>query len=1070
MRERRQVAGASLVIAALLLGGAAPPASAQDDDSVFLQRYAVSAAAISHAQQVTVVFSEEDHFEYHYTQFDTLPFGLIDDRQGLTSFVSCVRGGDCAQVFIPTFVCDIRMALERAKRYFDQYADTHVTLHGRIPVDFGYGFADKTQPDGNTVSNGYGDTRSITLRSGYERPSLGLATAIHEYFHVVQNARGWPRQRTLREGTAEWATDQPIPLAVRGTTWLVRPATADMLNEYANDQRNLPDPHDLFLTEPDTNAYLSSYFWKYYAEQIADAIGPGELGAILDLGARAGQEDLANAIGRPFNPADPLAGFQQIFGRYVTTMAAPRWRPDSPAKAWMGIRDTALGPGANADPRENAVVRTPPPAGQFMNKPTKPHYSSPDGSHPYQRERTLPQRAMTDDERVQRFREQRRFWSWGAAVPFGAYLFVSLPPPRAIRKPTTLWICVDSADGYGDDHLWLGGVVKRRPDGAHAGVPQPIRTSPTGKNLVVVQDFGGLGGPEDVPEVLVGLGNASRSRASGTAQLGFIVTPIFELHDCGDDQWRSVCVPWSSSGNRTVFTDGDQLEVRMKLSSRVHVSAHDQPSAEQTTLRLEAVEADDPSRSPTLVLKGPAGSDAPAVRVNDAEAFIYTLRFGLADQPHMPEGAYRVRLTAESLLRLGYRGEGEMDETIDTSLRILYRPPPPYVTRVEAAQAGAVRYAGSWDTSAPTGRLLNVEQRSVIPTKPDSPPVEITVSFSRDLDLPPRASIGNVAVPLHRGRDWRTWTGQFTPAALGLPESGPGAELPVAIRAHEDHKPLDADPRTIPVPKDDVTVLRADARAWRNYESIFDGGPLWTDVNHLLLFGHEPPRPPPPATPAGACHYGEERSVCAGDVVVRYHCSVSPEEQKRLNEPGVFASLSDDGTAWLEEVGERETPQGRQAITKPIPLSWQEDRRDPCPYAERCVEAPYERLYPDWVENTCEGQGPACRQKIEATCRPVCSEICGYWRPLLDEQGAARAKSFYAPCWDDGDRTVLCTCGPKGCEKTSLHERHFGDQLSLEERMRSHFLLHRHCWDTGGEGFEWIGECDGGPPTSTGSR
>lgn len=1070
-RHRRQRLGRLVALAWGLVAAGGPPVLAQSDlESPFL--YAYDFSFLKRAQPQHVIFSERDHFEYYYSQFSGP--APIDDGRGSLSYLYCTGVRQCTEVWIPSFVCDVRMALERAKRYFDGYRGTTVNLKGRrIPVYFSYGPDDRTVSDGDTTTNLYGSTLYIQLRSAYERPSLGLATAIHEYFHVVQNENGWGRSATLREGTAQWATDEPIPLAVRSTGWDgAPPTTADMLNEYAAADRAIPRPHRLFQLEEgaDTNAYLSAYFWKYYAEQIADSIGPGEFGAIIEVGLRAAQEELVQAVGRPFHPQDPMAGFQEIFGRYVTTMAAPRYRPDSEARAWMGLRDTAVGSGANRVPQENAPVRTPLMAVEFMNRPERPHVPSPDGTYPYQRDQTLPKPAWTDGERAARFRDQQRLWSWANPVQFGEYYYVSLLRPEAVDKPTRLWISIQSGEG-GAEATWVGGVVKRRPDGSHAGLPQRIRVTTVEDALVVLDDFGARGGPEDYAEVLVGLANVSPGGAAGKAGVGFIVTPVFQDQVCDVlVDARTVCLWRSSSGNRATFTDGDEIEVRVDLSDRVHVSQSDTPEADQTTLRLEAVEpADRPERGP-LALKTLAEGAAAAVRLLDATAFTYTIRFGLAEQERMPAGAYRVRLAAESLLRLGTH-DGLADLAKDDSFRFTYRPPPPYVRRVVVRQGGELMYQAAWVDGTP-GRAREGGVQQHLRADRQAPEIEIELTFSRMIGLAPSVRLGDAAVPMEARPGHTTWVGRVSPSALGLPEEGTGmVMLTLEIQASDEwNMELDTDPSTKPVPVDGE--LPEDPRqGWSGYEPSAVGLG-WTETNHALPFQLRKAEAAaaPASAVAGECsRHGQLLEACDGDVIVTYLCDVPPEIQARTERGEMETSITSDNL--LVEHVRVVTPTGEEYIQKPLPLQWREWNRSPCAATyEHCYAGPEETVRP-FEASICEGDGAVeCLRQQGAVCEPACEEICGYWRsiPLPPERAARRrGERFYTPCWSGGHKAVLCQCGTGECAATEIISKEEQDRR-WEEDLRTGIGGLMPGWCEGHD-VEWAFGCKGGTPPA-GSR
>jgi len=710
----------------------------------------------------TIVFSQADSFIYYVAPTPSgMQYPGSHTNLGLRNYTD----PDGATVAIPVYVLNVRMALEAAKSYADNHSmgiASSYSSSNRFPVYIApVEGAQRLRSTGAWATGTKGETVYSTLASWYMTIDPGLDTQdmimipIHEYFHVVQNViwsiNAYPGYSSLTgresnahgaavEGTAEFFTDQPIPINPIGVN--LNASTTDQVNYYYDVQANHFINHykSFFASDRD---YESVFFWKALAEKAGGASPANQMAKIKEFWD--GYSD-RNVRGRSqfIEEVGEVAGgtgrrhdrFRQMFMQFVGASVVQTGLPH-------GFRDDAF-------------------TGQTsIHRPTK--YSRLDRSH--YSGNSLPAIAQSvardEGEIRQRLNEIASTalnpdqQESTATVPFGFRILMIGPPdpwgpqdpnsgawttPNSVLVPTQVFILIKGDQpredawqivGFrqvgGDSHDSRGaGVQMHKLDSFSLSSNIGIEGRPAGYTRV--DDFGG-----NVKSIWIGVANYDEQEVAKEFYQAYAVTPVFQEWYRPEGRTTSTvkldrCYPQREPTDK--LHPGDEIRVEVNLTDSVHTGRNASIPAERRSLEAEVI--------------GPSGTavdmDEVKVRCTDDVHHLYQYEFKIPDD-FQDFGTCTVRWTVRSRLKLG-----EKDKSTDESFRFEVRSDRPEVESVIVRTEREIVY--------------HSRSNALLPLMPGAASIE--VYFDQTMDRQKPAEVLMDGQPLEgewRGTTW--WRAQI---------------------------------------------------------------------------------------------------------------------------------------------------------------------------------------------------------------------------------------------------------------------------------------------------------------------
>ncbi len=628
-------------------------------------------------------------------------------------------------------------------------------------------------------------------------PARGLMTTpIHEWFHVVQDnhwtiavgrgrrwvtGRGSAAYKTAVEGTAEWASDLPIPLRPEDIPWrklgkdrdgLATSITADEVNDYFWSRRDdwvsddlasdgLFGRHMSHDGKTNLRPYESVFFWKYFAHRAGS--GEDDLAAMKKFWDKFhgrnyyGRSQFIETVGS----LAPTTGRRQERFRkfYEDYVGATLGQMDKAGR--IGLTDDAF----SADNSWSLNVPYKIFSWSYYSK--RPETVP---SQPARNEREIQQRLSRIARRVQGIK------------PYGLKSFVielpgRYPSPRmhaygrgkGVVRPrrnevTHLFLQVagDSTrkEAWGAVALTHHGR-KAEYRGADKGRKvsdparridlksldfslQEARTTLSRRPLAYyhMRSFNEVGRTE---RIWLGLINLDETEKARWIEVAYAATPFFEAYyqDARDKPRgrlysRTGTVRFIESQPARVppkesFESGDVITVEVDLSDAVHLGAGDDIPAKRRTLSAEVFD--------TRGRKVAVEKESYSRRFNSGNRYRY--RFALPESIK-DYGTYTIVFKATSLLKLGPE-----DEHTDDSFKFTVSEARPIVKRVRLHRDGAPAF-------------LDSRSGAFRPVTPGEVKVEILFDRKMNVRKPPEIKFKDQAIEGHWSADARGWRAKFT--------------------------------------------------------------------------------------------------------------------------------------------------------------------------------------------------------------------------------------------------------------------------------------------------------------------
>jgi len=705
----------------------------------------------------TIVFSASDSFIYYVAPPPgNMSYPGSHTNLGTRNFTA----PDGAIVPVPVYILNVRMALEAAHSYAKSHGmdiSGSYSSSNRFPVYVAPVEGASRRGTGAWATGTKAETVYRSLASWYMTIDPGLSTRdmitipIHEYFHLVQyvlwsinvhparmglTGRNSKAHQVAIEGTAEFFTDQPIPINPIGVN--LGASTTDQLNNYYSDRSNFfIHTHMTLFDSSDDRTYESVFFWKCLAERSAGASHPTQMAKIKafwdgysDRNVR-GQSQFLEEVGSIAGGAGRrLDRFRRFFMEFVSASLV-QTGPD-------GFRDDAFA-GKDSIRRPGKIARL-----------DRSHYS---GS-------TLPPIAQgvaaNEGEIRQRLNEIATTdlpvsgFTDTTLPPFSFHTLVIGPPdpwgprdpqtriptnPNPVQTKTQTFILV-KGDQPRDD-AWQ--VVAYKQIGGNsvydrgAGIQmQKIANFRLSSDIAIAgrpaayMRVDGLA--DTVNYVWLGIANYDVQEQADKFHYAWAVTPTFQ--EVYEPEGRTTTTVRFDRSNPqrdadVSFHPGDELVLKVNLTDQIHQGRNSRIPANQRSLEVEVL---DPSGTSVELQE----TDLSYIHQVD---HLYSYRFKIPqDVSHF--GEYTVRWTLRSRLKLG-----EGDKNVDESFKFELREDRPVVDNVILRTEQEMVY--------------NNRDNLLRPLMPGKARVEIYFDQAMKQDTPAEVKLdGNVLEGQWKGRSW----------------------------------------------------------------------------------------------------------------------------------------------------------------------------------------------------------------------------------------------------------------------------------------------------------------------------
>jgi hypothetical protein len=641
----------------------------------------------------------------------------------------------------------------------------------------------------------------------YPSDDIVLSAVLHEFFHIVQyrEAVKYPifehgnAPAASYEGTAEWFTDQPIPLP---PTMLRRflprftepeaPRTADDLNSYAGGRHpqwftrmqvgvlQKPKPADL---------YRNVIFFHHLAEKTGGddpAAQFRKITAFLKDAARyiklnvrytdtqANEEFVKSVASILPGAGSHTQKFRDFFASFIAANVVQG------GGGRLGYRDEGFPKyccGEYGGETGELFVRS------------RGHYStSPYDTHP-----PLQAEVADSDDEIRRRLNEHSIAPAKRVQPLGTYYTVLTLPDAPEGRPS--WAGRDIGEdvqgitrafvqvsGEKEPERWAAAIVTQsrgRRDQRGRGVrfsrvddfqleAQPaLAQDPSA--FTVIEDFGRGPPGVDTQRIWIGVANLDTQNRVRGGRVSYVVTPFFEPSygdAAGEDERGTRTVSFVSSeperesedGER-VFHPGDRVTLEVDLSDKIHEGPDQEIPEEKRSLEVRILDEDG----------GEFEVEEEEVRCTDAEKHTYRYAFTLPEEPSS-FGNMKLVLTVRSLLKLGEKDKNQEEWEFElASIR-------PVVERVGLGR--------------PNGRVFYDSEREFFRPVP-SGPVEVRIVFDREMDRESPATIAyktetgqrSIEGSWHSGKQWH---GRFElPEGAGFVNLKGYHELSISARSAE---------------------------------------------------------------------------------------------------------------------------------------------------------------------------------------------------------------------------------------------------------------------------------------------
>lgn len=689
-----------------------------------------------------------------------------------------------------------RNGLVAAKEYWDrQAAEAGITLNFWKPDQPILVLAgNPSASDENAVAVAMFTKQLIVFMPHWTGHLTPETTAIHEYFHFVQDAvwhNGveedfrnlyiWqskePYRSFMAEMTAEWSTDEPIPVA----QFSGPPVNSDDDNGYWEHRGTM------FVMTPDKaffekSSYAANIFIKYLAEQYSGG-DPGDAQETLKLirdmslkGLRADTFFQTIAESLP-DRLKTYPEWQENWKQFFTRFCASNHVQNAAVTAELAERLGYFDPGA----------ATPNASGVRVSKGWSEDSSKAPGA-------LYPEPAQDDNERKKRL--EALLGGDETIEPLAyrlhqisSYMNSRGPAPRPVYvlargvANSDVFILRQKYPASGAEYARVNATFERVPAFTFLGQ----REAKEPEAFAVIDDF--QRNASEIQEIWVGLvnpGPPAPHLGQKVIQWGYLASPrlIPFVTDSSKPSGTVDLVGGSALGN-DAFDNGDTFELEIRSTGPLHRPGADLNNLLPQDLSVELTGLDSLERKIDFEL-----TDGKPFKVSGAEDtssgdVSYNYRFsGRIAEDNAATGACRFRFRLTSLLNLGGK-----DEQIDESFKFNLESIVPKVTEVVIHQESREGAPLIYDSENGLRRTAYQKNSDYL--------LKLRVRFSlsmreRDVTAGSKAPFNQYAVEnFECSNGARTCEGQLTIPKADVPAGG--ILLRLAISG-ESGQALDANP------------------------------------------------------------------------------------------------------------------------------------------------------------------------------------------------------------------------------------------------------------------------------------
>jgi hypothetical protein len=641
-----------------------------------------------------------------------------------------------------------------------------------------------------------------------------LRSVLHEFFHVVQyrelvkHAIFDPSDAPMAsfEGTAEWFTDQPVPLPptmrrrfLPGYTQPERPRTADDLNFYiwSRHDRWFTRMQVGMLQRPESDdLYRNVIFFLHLAEKTGGDDPAAHFRKIttflknaahfIKLPNRYTDKQLNEEFVKAVASILPGTGnhaqkFRDLFESFIAANVVQG------GGGALGYRDKGFPAYCCSEYRGETgdlYVRS---RGHYSTIPydTHPPLQAEVADSDDEIRRRLNDSSIAPRKRVQPFSiyytvltlpdapEGRPYWAGrdiGEDVEGITQAFVQVSGEREPERSAAAIVTQDR--GRRDERG--RGIHFARVEGFRLESQPAIDGNPS--DFAVIEDFGRGPPGVDAGRIWIGVSSLDTQQREGGGRVSFVVTPFFEPSygdEAGEDERGTRTVSFVSSeperesedGER-LFYPGDRITLEIDLSDKIHEGPDQAIPEEKRSLEIQILGEDDAELE----------VEEEELRCTDPEKHTYQYAFTLPEEP-ASYGNMKLVFTVRSLLKLGEKDKNQ--EEWDFEL-VSIRP--------EVERVGVGR---------PEGRVFYDSERDFFRPVP-SGPVEVRILFDREMDRETPATVHYKTETGQRSIEgsWHSekqWRGRFeVPEGAGFVNIRGYHELSISARSAEGGE-LDSD-------------------------------------------------------------------------------------------------------------------------------------------------------------------------------------------------------------------------------------------------------------------------------------
>jgi Mg-chelatase subunit ChlD len=701
----------------------------------------------------TILFSESDRFiyvipteSYSGSPVD-YPGGNVN--MGLREY----KTPDGESCYVPLYVLNIRMVLESAKNYFDEkgLAVNDISAGNRLNI-YIKSVAPDSERDKNTgearggkkaqtqvkkISFSFGRYMEIDLALS---PDNMLTTPVHEYFHLVTEhiwGTGTSSQvnNIAVEGTAEWATDEPVPITplvgpdYSGNKDILKARTTNEINAYFKSRQDWFKYLSTSLFSHDQ--YDTVFLWKYLSQSFGGSMAIRSFWDKFSQGSR-GQNQFIQSIGAVTGGQGDL--YSQYRKFYMDFVAANIVQVGAP----LGFSDDAFS-------NRPTIINIP-------RKVVRSHYSS--STRPQ-----VQQTVASDNAEIQRRLDQTvvkisdiNLFGMGMVVidtPDGGIKPDSTELAKSIEEP--MHIFLQASGDLARDDAW-GAVAVTQSGGERDSETANYNNVDRGKNIGMarLENFTLQKSPElngrssaythfdsfarDIHFIWLGLANLDEKLEAKSAGYAFAITPVFQKSFANGEGRDTATVHFlKSTPERELnkdFHPGDRIELEVDLSDMVH-DGNDS-------------DIDQKMRSLEIKISAPDGSTLTVEdeKVSCSDLNLYHYRYGFTIPKNVDKvGKMTVEWTVRSRLKLG-----EQDKKIDRSFTFNLSKVKPKVLEVKLKRDSETFFS-----------YPSVTLRPVTPGE-----VDLEIYFDKDMNrkIPAQVFYDNTPISGEWNGD-KVWRGRF---------------------------------------------------------------------------------------------------------------------------------------------------------------------------------------------------------------------------------------------------------------------------------------------------------------------